>query len=114
MTKKEIEKVLAGEGSKSAKMKELYNGGCEIGEIAKMMGVRYNFVYNVVSVAAMKAGETVRVQRKQGEKKAAIRAMIDEGKTNKEISEATGTFYNYVFKVRKEYEAELRAVKTQA
>lgn len=114
MTKQEIKKVLDGEGSKSAKMKELYNGGLEIGEIAKLMGVRYNFVYNVVSVAAMKAGETVRVSRKQGEKKAAIRALIDEGKTNKEISEATGTFYNYVFKVRKEYEAEMRAVKAEA
>lgn len=109
MTKKEIEKVLASEGSKSAKMKELYNGGCEIGEIAKLMGVRYNFVYNVVSVAAMKAGETVRVQRKQGEKKAAIIELIEAGKTNKEISEATGCYYNYVFKVRKEYELASRA-----
>ena len=33
MTKQEIKKVLEGEGTKSAKMKALYNGGVEIGEI---------------------------------------------------------------------------------
>ena len=49
MTKNAIEKILKAEGSKSSKMKELYNGGMEIKEIAEVLGVRYNFVYNVIS-----------------------------------------------------------------
>lgn len=104
MTKQEIKKVLEGEGTKSAKMKELYNGGVEIGEIAKLLGVRYNFVYNVISNDAMKKGEQVRVTRKNGSVKAEIIKKIDEGKSNKEISQELGVLYNYVFKVRKDYE----------
>lgn len=105
MTNKEKMAIVNGEATKSAKMKELYNGGCEIGEIAKLMGVRYNFVYNVISNAAMKAGEEVRVTRKNGTVKASIIQKIEEGKTNKEISQELGVLYNYVFKVRKDYEA---------
>lgn len=105
MTKNEIKKVLEGEGTKSAKMKALYNGGVEIGEIAKLMDVRYNFVYNVISNDAMKKGEAVRVTRKNGSVKAEIIKRIEEGKTNKEISTELGVLYNYVFKVRKDYEA---------
>lgn len=104
MTKAEIKKVLEGEGTKSAKMKALYNGGIEIGEIAKLLGVRYNFVYNVISNDAMKKGEQVRVTRKNGSVKAEIIKKIDEGKSNKEISQELGVLYNYVFKVRKDYE----------
>ena len=105
MTKNEIKKVLDSEVSKSAKMKALYNGGMEIGEIAKQLGVRYNFVYNVISNDAMKKGEAVRVTRKNGTVKAEIVKRIEEGKTNKEISTELGVLYNYVFKVRKDYEA---------
>lgn len=111
-TKTKINSILNGEGTKSSKMRALYNEGMEIGEIAKLMNVRYNFVYNVVSTDAMKKGETVRVSRKNGSVKASIIALIDEGKTNKEISQATGALYNYVFKVRKEYElAQRKAAK---
>ena len=49
MTKKEITKILGSDVSKSKKMIELYNGGVEIKEIATLMEVRYNFVYNVIS-----------------------------------------------------------------
>lgn len=105
MTNKEKMTIVNSEATKSAKMKALYNEGCEIGEIAKLLGVRYNFVYNVISNAAMKAGEEVRVTRKNGSRKAAIIALIEEGKTNKEISQELGVLYNYVFKVRKDYEA---------
>lgn len=100
---------MANQESKSAKMIAMYNEGMDIGAIAKELGVRYNFVYNVVSVRCMKEGTQIRTQRKQGEKKAAIIELIEAGKTNKEISEATGCYYNYVFKVRKEYELASRA-----
>lgn len=105
MTKNEIKKVLEGEGSKSKKMLALYDGGMEIGEIAKAMDVRYNFVYNVVSNVCRKSGTEVRTTKKQGAVKNGIIALIQAGKTNTEIQKELGTNYNYVFKVRKEYEA---------
>ena len=105
MTKAEISKVVGGEGSKSSKMVALYGAGLEIGEIAKLMGVRYNFVYNVVSNECRKSGAEVRVTKKQGTVKESIVALIVEGKSNVDISKTLAVNYNYVFKVRKEYEA---------
>lgn len=105
MTNTKINNILKSEGSKSSKMLQLYNEGMEIGDIAKALQVRYNFVYNVVSNKCMKEGAEVRVTRKNGSRKAAIIALIQEGKTNKEISQELGCLYNYVFKVRKDYEA---------
>ena len=100
-----VKEIVGADGSKSAKMLALYDLGLEIGEVAKIMDVRYNFVYNVVSGRAMKTGTEVRVGRKNGERKASIIKLIEAGKTNKEISTELGCLYNYVFKVRKEYEA---------
>ena len=100
-----VKKIMASEGSKSKKMLDLYNEGLQIGEIAKLMGVRYNFVYNVVSNDCRKSGNEVRVTRKQGTVKASIIERIDKGMSNTEISKELGINYNYVFKVRKEYEA---------
>lgn len=105
MKNEKIQKILNSEGSKSKKMLAMYNEGMEIGEIAKLMGVRYNFVYNVVSNDCRKAGTEVRVTKKQGTVKASIEALITEGKTNTEISKELAVNYNYVFKVRKEFEA---------
>ena len=105
MKKEEIRKVIEAEGSKSSKMLKLYNEGLEIGEIVKLMNVRYNFVYNVVSNDCRKAGTEVRVTKKQGTVKTSIIALIEEGKTNTDISKELSVNYNYVFKVRREYEA---------
>lgn len=105
MKKEEMKQVLEGEGSKSSKMIKLYNAGMEVGDIAKAMGVRYNFVYNVVSNDCRKAGTEIRVTRKQGSVKESIVELIEAGKTNTEISKELGKNYNYVFKVRKEYGA---------
>lgn len=105
MKEQEIKKVLDSEVSKSAKMQTLYNEGLEVGEIAKLMGVRYNFVYNVVSNNCRKEGTEVRVTRDHGAVKASIIALIEEGKTNTEIATELRKNYSYVFKVRKDYEA---------
>ena len=105
MTKTETSAIINAEVSKSKRMIELYNGGMDIGSIAKAMGVRYNFVYNVVSNECRKAGTEVRTTRKQGEVKDSIITLIQDGKTNAEISRELGKNYNYVFKVRKEFEA---------
>lgn len=102
---------MANQESKSARMIAMYNDGMEISAIAKELGVRYNFVYNVVSTRCMKEGTEVRTTRKQGEKKAAIVKMLEQGKTLKEISQETGCFYNYCFKIRKEWEATQKAVQ---
>lgn len=106
MTKEELRKVLNGEGSKSSKMITFYNQGMEIGEIAKLMGVRYNFVYNVVSNDCRKAGTDVRVTKKNGTVKQGIIELINANKSNTEIAKELAINYNYVFKVRKEYGIE--------
>ena len=105
MKNEEIRKVIEAEGSKSSKMIKLYNAGMEVGDIAKLMDVRYNFVYNVVSNDCRKAGTEVRVTRKQGSVKESIIELIKEGKSNTEISKELSVNYNYVFKVRKEFGA---------
>lgn len=99
-----VAEVLGKEISKSKKMLELYNGGMEIGEIAKVMGVRYNFVYNVVSNNCMKEGVEIRVNKKRGEVKNRVIELLEAGKEVKEISGELGVLYNYVWKIRKEWE----------
>ena len=108
MTKAEIRKILEQEISKSQKMIQLYNGGLEIKEIANVMGVRYNFVYNVVSNYCRMNDLQMRVVQKEN-KKATIIQLIEAGKSNVEISAETKCCYNYVFSVRKAYEKEKQA-----
>ena len=105
MTKAEIKKVMDQEISKSQKMIRLYNGGLEVKEIANVMGVRYNFVYNVVSNYCRMNDLQMRVVQKEN-KKAKIIQLIEAGKSNVEISAETKCCYNYVFSVRKAYEKE--------
>ena len=108
MTKAEIKKIVEQEISKSQRMIQLYNGGLEIKEIANVMGVRYNFVYNVVSNYCRMNDVQMRVVVKEN-KKAKIIQLIEAGKTNVEISAETKCCYNYVFGVRKAYEKEKAA-----
>lgn len=108
MTKTEIKKVLDQEISKSQKMIQLYNGGMEIKDIANVMGVRYNFVYNVVSNYCRMNDIAMRVVAKEN-KKATIIQLIEAGKSNVEISSELKCCYNYVFSVRKAYEKEKQA-----
>jgi predicted transcriptional regulator len=110
MTKAEIKKVMDQEISKSQKMIQLYNGGLEIKDIANVMGVRYNFVYNVVSNYCRMNDVQMRVVVKEN-KKATIIQLIEAGKSNVEISAALKCSYNYVFGVRKAYEKEKAAAK---
>ena len=110
MTKAEIKKIVDQDISKSKRMIQLYNGGLEIKEIANVMGVRYNFVYNVVSNYCRMNDVQMRVVVKEN-KKAKIIQLIEAGKTNVEISAETKCCYNYVFSVRKAYEKEKAAAK---
>ena len=103
MTKNEINKILGSDLSKSKKMVELYNAGLEIKEIATLMEVRYNFVYNVVSNMCRMNDVELRTNKETGNsKKALIIAMYQEGKSNTEIAKELKTNYNYVYKITKE------------
>ena len=103
MTNKEITKVLEGKESKSKKMIALYNGGMEIKEIATLMEVRYNFVYNVISNMCRMNDVELRTYKGNGNsKKAIIIEMMKEGKSNTEIAKELKTNYNYVYKITKE------------
>ena len=105
MTKAEVSKILGSDVSKSAKMIALYIGGMEIKEIAKVMDINYHFVYNVVSNNCRKTGTELRVTTKGGTVKAEIIKLLETGKSNTEISQILHKDYNYIFKVRKEWEA---------
>ena len=102
---KKIETIVQSEESKSSKMKQLFDLGIEVKEIATIMSVRYNFVYNVISnYTAMNSIETV--STKKVGKKEKIIELHQSGKSNKEISIELKTNYNYVFNVLKQYKAE--------
>ena len=110
---KQIKEVLKQEVSKSQKMIQLYELGLEVSEIAKLMNVRYNFVYNVVSNKARMEGETLRKVEKVN-KKAQILALIEEGKNNTEIAKELKANYTYVYTVRKDYEQKKRLEEAEA
>ena len=103
MTNKEIAKVLESNESKSKKMIALYNGGMEIKEIATLMEVKYNFVYNVISNMCRMNDVELRTNKDNGNtKKALIIQLMKEGKSNTEIAKELRTNYNYVYKITKE------------
>lgn len=102
VTKAAVKKIVEAEGSKSGKMKQLFDMGMEVKEIAKTLDVRYNFVYNVVSNYAMMNGMETETQ-KRGGKKERIIELYKLGKTRKEIAIELKTNYNYVYNVLKNY-----------
>lgn len=113
VTEKAIAKVLNNvEMSKSQKMKELFDLGLAVKDIAATMSVRYNFVYNVVSNYCNMNGIKVETQKKEGKKEKIIE-MFKLGKTNKEISIDLKTNYNYVFNTLKAYKATLPPVEQE-
>lgn len=106
LTTKQVQKVIQGDGSKSAKMKTLFEAGMEIKEIATLMDVRYNFVYNVVSNHINMNGLAVEKNNKASKKDEIIKLYL-ENKSNKEISIELKTNYNYVFNTIKQYKNSL-------
>ena len=101
----ETSKVLNNETlSKSQKMIQLYDAGMEIKNIAELMGVRYNFVYNVVSNHTRKNGLELRTNKNDNTIKSQIIDLHKAGKTKVEIARELKTNYNYVFNTVKQYE----------
>lgn len=103
VSEKKVGEVVNNENlSKSGKMRELFNMGFSVKEISNLLGVRYNFVYNVIS-NYVNVNEIKVVNEKTVTKKELIIKLYNEGKTRKEISITLKTNYNYVFNVIKEY-----------
>lgn len=103
VSKKKVGEVVNNENlSKSGKMRELFNMGFSVKEISNLLGVRYNFVYNVIS-NYVNVNEIKVVNEQKVTKKELIIKLYEEGKTRKEISIELKTNYNYVFNVIKEY-----------
>lgn len=102
LTEVAVKKLLADETkSKSNKMVELFLNGYDVKEIATLMNVRYNFVYNVTSNYCNVNGIKLESTKKEGKKELII-AMHKEGKTPKEISIELKTNINYVYNTIKE------------
>lgn len=101
--KDQVQAILSNEeASKSQKMKDLFDLGFDVKEIASIMDVRYNFVYNVISNYVNMNGLAVEREVKNGKNKQIIELFL-AGKSNKEIAIELKTNANYVFNVLKNY-----------
>lgn len=104
---KKIETIVQNEGtSKSSKMKELFQLGLEVKEIASIMNVRYNFVYNVISNQVIVEGLEVETSKKES-KKDKVKELFEQNKSIKEIAIELKTNYNYIYKIVKELKDEM-------
>ena len=102
MTNKEITTIINNATSKSQAMIALYNSGLEIKQIANIMQVRYNFVYNVISNHCRINDIELRTNKNNtNSKKAQIEELFKAGKSNVEIASELKTNYNYVYKITK-------------
>ena len=102
MENKEIQKIINNTTSKSKAMVALYNSGLEIKQIANIMQVRYNFVYNVISNYCRMNDIELRTNKNNtNSKKVQIEELFKAGKSNVEIAKELKTNYNYVYKITK-------------
>ena len=102
LTKAEQNKLLKSEEvSKSQKMKTLFEAGLTIKNIAELLDVRYNFVYNVISNYIITSDIEV-IKEEKVNKKQIISEMFNNGLSVKEIAIELKTNYNYVYKIVKE------------
>jgi hypothetical protein len=91
--------------SKSMKIRKLFEGGKDVKEIAEILGIRYNFAYNVLSNHVNINDIPVeKVQRES--KRDDIIVLLKQGKTLADVSRATKTNYNYIWKISKELKDE--------
>ncbi|MFI3171151.1 MAG: hypothetical protein R3Y58_02085 [Eubacteriales bacterium] len=91
-----------GKASKGATIRTLFAGGLSVKEISQVSGIKYNHVYNVAKSEVYKNGwQTENTGREGGTKKAAILALLEEGKTIAEVSQELRCLYNQVWQVAK-------------
>ena len=102
ITAEEAAEIVATVGmSKSARIKELWDGGLGIKEISSAMGIIYNHSYNVIQNYILVNGiEVTRAARATGAKRMDIEAVLLEGKTNMEAAAQFKVAYNRVWKIK--------------
>ena len=96
--------------SKSAKVKVLFEQGYTVKEISELVGIRYNFAYNVIRNHIV-VNDVEVVTDKKETKKDGVYKLFDEGKTLAEVSKVLKMNYNYVWKLHKEW---IREVEKEA
>jgi len=92
--------------SKSAKVKSLFEQGYEVKVIADMVGIRYNFAYNVIRNHIVVNDVPVEMEKKET-KKDVVYKLFDEGKTLAEVAKELKMNYNYVWKLHREWAHEV-------
>lgn len=99
--------------SKSALFRHLYDAEeMNVGQIAKLVGVRNQFVYSVIDAHT---GGNVRKATETGESKSQhFREMWDQGMKVGQIAKETNSNYTFVHTVIKKYRAKQAAEKKAA
>ncbi len=90
--------------TKSAKMRQLYDLGLTLAEIAKLVKVRYQFVWNVIDIYT---DGNIRENSNKSSKSDEFRKLFDNGKSCAEIAKITNSNNNFVNSVIKRYKREL-------
>lgn len=86
-------------GSKSVRMKELYDEGYTVSEISNKLDCHYSFVYGVIQ----KHCNGVVPSTKKDSKSDLFRKLYDEGMAIGDIAKQTNSNYSYVFSVIKKH-----------
>lgn len=99
---KETKAITTREGSTSQKIRDLFHLGYAIKEISILVGVRYNFAYNVISnyvnIQDIETHKTTKESK--GDK---IVEMYLEGQKPKDIAKALRSNVNYVYQTINKY-----------
>lgn len=86
--------------SKSEKMRKLYDEGMSLGDIAKKLQVRYQFVYNVIDAYT---NGNIRKTEKGATKTSQFIELFEKGHTPGEIAKLTNSNYNFVYSTVKRH-----------
>ena len=104
-TKTAINKVASNQDlTKSDKMRQLYDLGLDLAEIAEIVQVRYQFVWNVIDDHT---DGNIRESKPKKTKSDEFRKLFDEGKTCAEIAKITNSNNNFVNSVIKKHKRQL-------
>ncbi len=98
-----VQQQQEGKVSKSDLMRQLYDEGLTVAQIAKRLKSNYSFVYSVIK----RYKEEGAPERKKETKSEIMRRMYDEGKTVAQIAKELNANYSFVYGVIKRYKEEL-------
>lgn len=108
LTPAEIRKIKESAPSKSQAIITMFQKGMETGEIAKAMGIRYQFAFNVIQNHCFKTGVDMPKREKGETKKAQIIELLKKDMRPSEIAKTMQCNSNMVYKIQKEWELETR------